>query len=230
MRRSLTAGAATMAALLLFGINSTAQELSRESVESKKKRLSALEALLNESKKKSADIEAQLKALADDQAQLNDDQALLRKAIDEQEKESRELRSNIPIEEEELAFLNSLPLRVVAVKEADTYLLDADGTRRQMKLHGLYIDPLKSAAIAKSLKKRLVKKQVFLRCADVACEYGYLYFNKTGASLNARLIQAGFAVPSDDSKYDVAALLEGTIHWTTTVLSEDKVRVRLPNH
>src|SRR5262249_33965312 len=135
----------------------------------------------------------------------------------------------IPREEEELAFINSPPGKVVAVKDASSYLIDINGTRREVKLHGLYIDPMKSGAIRRSLKKRLVKKQIYFRCADVACEQGYLYFNKTGASLNAKLIQAGFAVPSDDSKYDVSAFLEGAIHWNTTVLPEDKNRAA-PNH
>jgi len=224
MRRAFTAGAATLAALLLLGINSRAQEPSQESLESKKKKLSDLEATLIEGKKMSAEIETQLKSLAEKQASLKVNQALLKKSIEDLERQSNELRTDIPKEEEELAFLNSPPRKVIAVKAADAYLIDFDGTRREVKLHGLYIDPMKSAAITRSLKKRLVKKEVYFRCADVACEKGYLYFNKTGASLNAGLIQARFAVPSDDSKYDVAAFLEGSIHWTT-VTSEEKSRV-----
>lgn len=228
MRRVLTGGVAILTAILLLSANSSAQEPSQESLESKKKRLSHLDFEVTESKRKSADIEATIKALAETQAKLKGDLAQLKKAIEEQEDESKELRTGISIEEEELAFIDSPPRKVVAVKAADTYLIDVDGERRQVKLHGLYIDPLKSAAITKSLKKRLVKKQIYFRCADAACEQGYLYFNKSGASLNAKLIQARLAVPSDDSKYDVSAFLEGTIHWSTGA-PEEKSRVAPPN-
>lgn len=202
MRRLLMTGAAILVVLLSLGINSAAQEHTRESLESKKKQLLALEFSLAEYKRKSNELDMQLKALAELQAQVQ-------KSIDEQEEDSSELQEKIAIEEEELAFLDSPPRAIVAVSDSDTYLIDFNGTRRTVKMHGLNIDPLKSAEITRALKKRLVKKRVYVRCADTDCNQVYLYISRTGASLNAKLVQAGLAFASGDSKYDVAALLKG---------------------
>lgn len=207
MRRLSMMGAGILVCLFLLGSKSAAQNPTQESLDLKKQRLSTLGTTLDACKKKSSDIEAQIKALADEQE-------LLKKSIEDQETESKELRVEIPIEEEKLEFLNAPARKVLAVKTAETYLIDFNGERRLVKLHGLYLDPLKRGAITKSLKKRLVKKSIYFRCADDSCGEGYLYFSKSGASLNARFIEIGFAVPSDDSKYDAAAFLENSTHWS----------------
>src|SRR5262245_53017107 len=163
MRRLLTKGVVILAVLFSLGINSAAQNPTRESLESKKKRLSALEASMAESRSKILEIDVQLMTLKELRAELQ-------KSIEAQKEESSRLLEAIPIEEEALAFLDSPPRKVLAVSGSDTYLIDFDGAPRLVKLHGLYIDPLKSAAIAKALKKRLVKKLVYFRCADVACQ------------------------------------------------------------
>ena len=195
--------AAILAIIISLGSSSIAQELTRESLELKKKRLSTLEGSLAESLRKNAETEAQLKALSEIQSRLQN-------SIKEQEEELSELREDIPIEEEELAFLDS-PLRtIVAVSDSDTYLIDFGGARRSVKLHGIYIDPLKRSELTQAFKKRLVKKSVYVRCADTDCNQVYLYGSKKGASLNAELVQAGFARAADDSKYDVASFIRGT--------------------
>jgi hypothetical protein len=195
MRRLMTTGAAALVVFLSLGINSAAQQPTRESLESKKKRLSALEASLAESKRKSTDIESQLEAL--------------HKSIEEQQEELSELREDIPIEEEYFAFLDSPPRTILAISDSDTYLIDFSGTRRLVKLHGIYIDPLRSAEITKAFKKRLVKKSVYVRCADPGCDLVYLYGSKTGQSLNVELVKGGLARAAGDSRYDVAAYLNG---------------------
>src|SRR5262245_38715370 len=162
MRRLLTQGVVILAVLFSLGINSAAQNPTQESLESKKKRLSALEVSITQSRSKILEIDVQLTTLTELRAEIQ-------KSIEEQKEESGRLLETIPIEEEALAFLDSPPRKVLAVSDSNTYLIDFDGAPRLVKLHGLYIDPLKSAAITKALKKRLVKKLVYFSCADVAC-------------------------------------------------------------
>jgi hypothetical protein len=197
---------AIFSVLFALELSLLAQQPTRGSLEAKKNQLTSLESAISDSKKKMADLENQLKALAELQAQLT----AVQQAIEGLEEQAEQLREEIPEEEEQITFSESPPRTIVAVEDNGTYVIDFNGTRKPVVLHGIYMDSWRIRATTQAFRKRLVKKQVYVRCADPACSLAYIYGSKTGMSLNAELIQAGVARASDDAKYDVAALTKPT--------------------
>ncbi|MDX2044570.1 MAG: hypothetical protein SF097_25390 [Acidobacteriota bacterium] len=180
-----------------------AQEPTRQSLEEKKQRLATLETKLIESKKRSDEIEAQLKALSELQEQLK----TLKESIVEMTSETSDLREDIPDEEEYLSFIESPPRTILDVADIDAYWLDFSGVKKLVKLHGISIDPLSRVPVTKQFKKQVVKKTVYVRCVNADCSQAYIYGEKRGASLNIGLVQAGVARATGDARYDVAASL-----------------------
>lgn len=180
--------------MLMCAITSSAfQQSTRQSLEAKKKEVSTLESSLNENKKKHTELESQLKSVTQE--------------IQAQEEALVAIKDEISSEEEEVAFLESPARTVLDVTSATTFLIDFNGNRRYVTLDGVVVDPSKDEAIAKSFKKALAKKQVFVRCADTACNKVYLYGNKTISSLNAEMLRRGLATVAPDARYDAAAFL-----------------------
>lgn len=198
--------------LLCVAFTANAQQPTRESINEKKARFKAIVDSLAEQKKTAGELDAQIKALAALQLKLKG----LQDAIKESEGELDELQEEIPAEEEQLAFMESPARTVLAVADSDTYLIDFNGTKRLVKLHGIYIDPLRSAEITKAFRKRLVKKRVYVRCADEGCGQVYLYGEKTGPSLNLELVQTRLARATGSPRYDVAAVFAESTRSTSS--------------
>ncbi|HYE72340.1 MAG TPA: hypothetical protein VEF04_03380, partial [Blastocatellia bacterium] len=118
----------------------------RSALESSKQTIAAQEVGLAKAKQQIAELEAQLLAA--------------RKLAEEQKAEVEDLFAEIPEDEELLAFWESPARKVVEVRAADLFVVDFNGTQRQVLLHGIYVNSLSSAELTKLFKKRLVKKTV----------------------------------------------------------------------
>lgn len=169
---------------------------------SKQKQLADGEKRIDEGRKLLTDIEARLKELLLLKAQ----QEALIKELEEQQQLIEKLKDDIQAEEEEKAFQESPARTILDVTGLDTYLIDFNGKPRWVRLHGLKVKNYEIPfATIKTYKKKLVKKKVFVRCADADCDKVYLYELKTNPSLNALLIANNVASATDEALFDVVS-------------------------
>jgi hypothetical protein len=182
----------TLTLLLLLAISAQAQQPTRESLENKKKELSTLEPTITSNKNKIVELEAEINRL--------------KSVIASQEIKIEDLKNEIAVETDEVAFLESPARTILDVTSSKTFVIDYNGNRRYVTLHGVQIDSAKDAEILKVFKKKLIKKSVYIRCADMLCNQVYIYGTQTGDSLNAELVKNGLAIINTDARYDVARL------------------------
>jgi hypothetical protein len=194
MRKSISFFALLLIAIICSRGN--AQQPTRESLEAKKKQLSVLEPSLTTNKNKIVELEAEI--------------SRLKSIIASQEIKVEDLKNEIAVESDEVAFLESPTRTILDVTSSKTFLIDFNGNRRFVTLHGLQIDSAKDAEIVKGFKKKLIKKSVYIRCADMICNQVYVYGSLSGPSLNAELVKNGLAVADTDARYDVASLYSPT--------------------
>ena len=142
------------------------------STDQQRKKLSELNASIQELDKRLGEIRGQKKALEDERSRLL--QAIAR-------------------DEAELEFRNSRGYVVVRVDDAISVTLLMHGREKRFRLFNLAVLPANDASVVAFLKKELVAGTAYVRCQDSDCGWGYLYAQKEGPSLNARLVQAGLA-------------------------------------
>ncbi|MBI3654046.1 MAG: hypothetical protein HY231_23695 [Acidobacteria bacterium] len=167
-----------------------AQQPTRESLEAKKKQLSLLEPSITVNRNRVVELEAEIKRL--------------NSIIAAQEKTVDSLKGEIAVEAEEVDFLESPARTIVEVTNSKTFLIDFNGNRRLVTSHGLYIESSKETEIVKVFRKKLVKKAVYVRCADALCNQVYIYGDRSGQSLNTEMVKNGLAIAASDARYDLA--------------------------
>jgi hypothetical protein len=127
------------------------QQPTRQSLEAKKKQLAELRSSVEGDKKKVV--------------QLKEEAHSLEKRVDDQEKIISQLEDEVANQADEVAFQESPARTILDVVNAKTFLIDFNGTRRFVILHGIAVEESKDAAIVKTFKKRLVRKTAYIRCA-----------------------------------------------------------------
>lgn len=144
MKKSIFLGMLCFLAFHSLAIKSIAQQPTRQTLEAKKKQVSSLQVSLAENKKKVTELELQLQSLT--------------KEIEGQEKAVNQLQDEVTNDEDTVAFLESPPRTIVDVTGASTFLIDFNGARRHVSLHGLSVDQSKEEDITRAFRKRLLKK------------------------------------------------------------------------
>ncbi len=179
MKRTFIAFLITGLALVLMviegrtaGQGNAGGQQEQSSTEQQRKKLSELNAFIQEVDKRLEEIKGQKKALEDERSRLL--QAIAR-------------------DEAELEFRNSWGHVVVRVDDATSVTLLMHGREKKFRMFNLSVLPANDAGAVAFLKKELVGGTAYVRCQDSDCGWGYLYAQKEGPSLNARLVQAGLA-------------------------------------
>ena len=193
MKASVKTALACVLLLICASTSSASQQPTRQSLEVNKKKLADIQTTLTSNNKRMAELESQAQSLA--------------KEIESQEKAVQELEGLVAYQEDEVGFLESPANTIIEVTGSKSFLIDFNGTRRFVMLHGIDIEISRDDRIFKSFKKQYTKKPIYVRCGNDSCSQVYLYISKSGTSLNAELVKSGLATATNEGKYDLVAFV-----------------------
>jgi hypothetical protein len=167
--------------LLICGVGASAQ--SQMEPDALQKRLAELNAAINDLEAKASEINSRKNVLEGERQRI------------------LSFLAHIQVEDD---FKNQKGYVVVRVDDSVSVTLLVSGREKSFRLFGIVSNkPDEGKAF---LKKRLVAGIAYIRCQDSNCMWGYLYDQKEAPSLNAELVNLGYAstlIPDalDERKY-----------------------------
>ena len=179
------------------------QQITREKLEGKRRNLLELKQSITEKQKKIQQNQAEIE-------KLKLEQEILEKRTESEIKAVAQLEQEIPKDEEELNFVTSASQTVVDITGSRILSIDFGDRIRFVLLHGVLVPDSLASRAQKELRRRLLKKKVFIRCADPICNEAYVYESTDGPSINSILVSSKLAEAVSDARHDVAALAQTT--------------------
>jgi len=173
-----------------------AQPSRSQAAQSSKRTLESLERSREENLRRKAELDRDI-------ARLGAERDTVLQGIALQEAQISKLNEQIAFEEAEQRFLSGPALQVSDVTGL-SILVDFPGMRRWVTLNGIRALDAREGQLDSFLRRRLLKKSVYVRCAEATCSNVEVYIDRKASSLNVELVQLGLATLTPQSGIDLS--------------------------